>query len=97
MGLLAEQADRKAERLERMLVEADARIRHLERLTADMRAARPPDRSSTTDPLNQRVYDLADEGVPPVEIARQLKTQTGKVQLILALRRGETPAPAARG
>jgi len=86
-GLLAGQMDRQAARLEQLIAEADVKIRHLERLSAEVRAARPADRALSTEPLNQRIYELADEGVPPVEIARQLKQQTGKVQLILALRR----------
>ncbi|MEO0512835.1 MAG: hypothetical protein AAF108_08075 [Planctomycetota bacterium] len=39
------------------------------------------------DPLKARVFDLADEGVEPVEIARRIGTHTGKVELILALRK----------
>lgn len=81
-GLLAGQMERQAARLERLLGEADARIRQLERLNA----GRPPPRDPAVDPLNQQVYELSDEGLPPVEIARQLNQQTGKVELILALR-----------
>jgi hypothetical protein len=39
-----------------------------------------------TDPLNRRIYEMADQGLPPVEIARSLNQQTGKVELVLALR-----------
>jgi hypothetical protein len=38
------------------------------------------------DPLTTTVYELADAGRNPVEIARQLDEQIGKVELILALR-----------
>lgn len=38
------------------------------------------------DPFRARVCELADEGLATVEIARQLGTHTGKVELILALR-----------
>lgn len=38
------------------------------------------------DPLRDEVVRLADEGLPPVEIARRLNEQIGKVELILALR-----------
>jgi hypothetical protein len=86
-GLLAGQMDRQAARLERLIADADARIGRLERLSAEVRAARPADPVLNADPLNQRIFELADEGMPPVEIARTLKQQTGKVQLILALRR----------
>jgi len=39
------------------------------------------------DPFTQQVYDLADAGKNPVEIASQLNEQTGKVELVLALRK----------
>lgn len=86
-GLLAGQMDRQAARLEKLIADADARIRHLERLSAQVQAARPGDRATGADPLNQRIYEMADDGMPPVEIARHLKQQMGKVQLILAMRR----------
>lgn len=38
------------------------------------------------DPLTRSVYELADDGRSPVEIARELDEQIGKVDLILALR-----------
>jgi len=38
------------------------------------------------DPLTTTVYELADAGHDPVQIARQLDEQVGKVELILALR-----------
>lgn len=86
--LLAEQVDRQAARLERLISEADERIRRLERLAAAPEPARArPSREDATDPLNQRIYEMADEGMPPVEIARALSQQTGKVELVLALRR----------
>jgi hypothetical protein len=55
-------------------------------------AASPPRRapdplaSPARDPLTQRVYDLADQGVSQLEIAQRLDEQIGKVELILALR-----------
>ena len=86
--LVAEQADRQAARLERLIEDADARIRKLERLTAAQAQPAPrPAMSDGPDPLNRRVYELADEGLPPIEIARALQQQTGKVELILALRK----------
>ena len=44
------------------------------------------------DPFSRRVYELADSGMAPVDIARSLEEQTGKIELVLALRR----AAAAR-
>ena len=38
------------------------------------------------DPRHARVYDLADEGHSPQEIARQLDRPSGEIELILALR-----------
>lgn len=84
--LLAAQMDRQAQRLEELIAAADARIRRLERLAEE--ASRPVVREEErTDPLSARVYDLADQGLPTVEIARTLDQQTGKVELILALRK----------
>jgi hypothetical protein len=45
-------------------------------------AGEPP----RSDPLTRAVYELADAGRSPVEIAQQLDEQVGKVELILALR-----------
>jgi hypothetical protein len=39
------------------------------------------------DPLHQRVHELADQGLDPIEIARRIERPTGQVELILALRR----------
>jgi hypothetical protein len=51
-----------------------------------VRAAHPAARAESLDPLTRSVYQLADHGCSPVEIARELNEQTGKVELILALR-----------
>jgi hypothetical protein len=40
------------------------------------------------DPRHLRIYDLADEGYSPQEIARQLDRPSGEIELILALRSG---------
>lgn len=40
------------------------------------------------DPMTREIYRLSDTGLPPVEIAKRLSQHTGKVELILALRRG---------
>lgn len=42
--------------------------------------------SRSVDPVTRAVYDLADQGRSPVEIAQALDEQVGKVELILALR-----------
>jgi hypothetical protein len=87
---LAANLDAKAARLERLIGQADERLGRLERHTEarprqEARQHAPPD---DTGPLNRRIYDLADRGLPPVEIAKQLSQQVGQVELILALRRG---------
>ncbi|MCC7387541.1 MAG: hypothetical protein IT431_02105 [Phycisphaerales bacterium] len=46
-----------------------------------------PQASLATDPLHRKVYDLADQGLTPVDIARRIEKPTGQVELILALRR----------
>ncbi len=38
------------------------------------------------DPLTESVYELADTGYQPVQIAQELHEQVGKVELILSLR-----------
>ncbi len=40
------------------------------------------------DPLANDVYKLADSGLLPVQIAQKLSQHTGKIELLLALRRG---------
>jgi len=40
-----------------------------------------------TDPTHRRIYDLADKGQSPRDIAQQLSKHPGEVELILALRR----------
>ena len=87
--LLHSQVDEAARRLERLIEQAEEKIRRLERLAAAELHVRTPYRAEppAVDPLNQQVYSLADDGLPPVEIARQLQQHTGKVELILALRK----------
>ncbi|MEO0483170.1 MAG: hypothetical protein AAF138_06060 [Planctomycetota bacterium] len=40
-----------------------------------------------SDPMHRRVYELADAGRGPIDIARELGQPTGQVELILALRK----------
>lgn len=49
--------------------------------TPSANSAAPP-----AEPLHQEVYDLADGGHAPVDIARRLEQQVGTIELILALR-----------
>ena len=93
---LAARLDAKVQRLEILIEQADQRI-------AALRSVVDQDRSETDeieqtlreiecepqdlDPLTQSVYELADAGRNPLQIAQALDEQIGKVQLILALRR----------
>lgn len=85
--VLADETDRHAERLEALIARAEAAITRLETLSrSDAAAAKSLRREDGVDPLNRRIYEMADLGLPPVEIARSLNQQTGKVELVLALR-----------
>ncbi len=46
-----------------------------------------PDDAEPTPPGHARVFELADQGMTPVQIAREVNQPTGQVELILALRR----------
>ncbi len=97
---LAGQLNAKAERLDQLIADADARIATLRALESRIPSARegafdaepgPAPAASARnapDPLSEAVYRLADDGHGIVDIARELGEQTGKVELILALREG---------
>ncbi len=94
---LMAQLDNKAERLEQLLAQADQRIADLQATSVRAPQQRTPAAQShlivevspqpVVDPLTQSVYELADAGADPVEIAQQIDEQIGKIELILALRR----------
>ncbi len=48
--------------------------------------AAPAQPRVSLDPLTEAVYELADKGQNPIDIARALEEQTGKIELILSLR-----------
>jgi hypothetical protein len=95
-GELVTQLDQRAERLERLIHQADARLAELRRLTAGTdnpgSASRPipevkpgldaPGPSSRTS----QVYRLADEGYSAPEIAEATGVAIGEINLVLALR-----------
>lgn len=120
---LADELDARADRIERLLAEADEKLARLERLTAATVQPAPESAGPLTevkhftagaagdaatsaaptlppgprsaaavmaeiDPLAGEVYKLADSGLPPVQIAQKLSQHTGKIELLLALRRG---------
>lgn len=94
------QLDAKAVKLERLIEQADQRIATLNGKPVEVdrsdvaegsrEAASGDVEIETTvgspDPLAENIYQLADAGKDPGEIARQLDEHIGKVELILALR-----------
>jgi hypothetical protein len=99
---LANELDEKTEKIEALLGAADERIRQLERLqleiprtgaaNLDPRLVEPRHRvrheTSGVESSHREVYDLADSGLSPLEIAQRLDRPTGQIELILNLRRG---------
>lgn len=97
---LTAELDQRANRLERLIAEADDRLTRLGQTPpadrssdrdapAGVRPAREAPRPVVReqgDPVTRRIYSLADEGLVAVDIARQIEQPTGKVELILALR-----------
>lgn len=93
---LSAQLDNKAQRLETLIRQADERIAamsaspraDIHRATEAPAEPRPPASSAPRepDPLTRTVYELADQGRTPLEIAQELDEQVGKIELILALR-----------
>jgi len=96
---LAAQLDNKSQRLELLIAEADERIARMEAAAvrpivgAGTNAEPVPTsiagratEDGSTDALRRSIYALADRGLDPPGIARQLDEQVGKVELILALR-----------
>ena len=91
---LLDQADERIEKLEARLA-AGAATNHLAQKPQGAEPASDPwaedDASATKprtsdDPLHQEVYELADDGQSPLDIARRLDQQVGTIELILALR-----------
>jgi hypothetical protein len=93
---IAAELDARAAALERLLARAD-RIGAMAERELDL-GSRTPGPGDGTEPLpdaHRRIYELADEGLSPVEIARRLSQTAGQVELTLSLRRlhrGSKPA-----
>ena len=93
---LSAQLDNKAQRLEKLIGQADERIAamsappraDIHRATEAPAEPRPPASPAPRerDPLTRAVYELADQGRTPLEIAQKLDEQVGKIELIIALR-----------
>ncbi len=94
---ISAEIDVRFSRLEKVIADADRRIAVLHRLSRDAKdgveqlakpmSTRPADRSVEADPRHKIVYDLADAGQSPLEIARDLGKTPGEVEVILNLRR----------
>lgn len=86
---LAAHLDNKAARLEILIEEANSAAARLEAASAGAERAGQRGGSNEPagpDPIVRNIYRLADEGRAPLEIARALDEQVGKVELVLALR-----------
>lgn len=90
---LGAQLDNKAQRLDTLIRHADERIAVLQGAVEAAQPEPPPAvetpparQPRPIDPLTRVIYQQADAGLSPVEIAQQLDEQVGKVELILALR-----------
>jgi hypothetical protein len=84
--------DTRIETLDVLIQQADERIQRMQQREArpngDSRPAPPTSHAApSTDSQKQAIYDLADQGLAPAEIASRLGQHSGKIELILALRR----------
>jgi len=87
--------DTRFAKLEAAMRDADRRIATLTRLTRKTGQAPPPSSEDTAEPNLRHaiVYELADSGLKPVDIAKQLGKTPGEIELILNLR-GRLTTPA---
>lgn len=93
LELLIEEADDRLAKLDRACMGASVQTRAVEhdaggfRAPEPVRAAAPKAPETQVDPTQRQIYDLADAGLGPVEIAQRLDQPIGQVELILNLRR----------
>jgi len=86
---LAAHLDNKAARIEHLLAEANEVLQRLESAAGSSGSGSMHQGSThplIQDPTTRSIYELADEGRSPIEIAEHLDEQVGKVELVLALR-----------
>ncbi|MBL8745090.1 MAG: hypothetical protein JNK58_01900 [Phycisphaerae bacterium] len=88
------QLDARLEKLERLTGDTrttETELRNDAAAHVHVRPVHPAAASTRTaepiDPLTRQVYSLADEGRSALEIASQLDEHTGKIELMLAIRR----------
>jgi hypothetical protein len=84
------QLDSRAARLEALIQEADQKIARLSEAPPageSLRPGPPPQQMPPPpDSRHQMIYDLADQGLTPRDIAARLRQPSGEIELILALR-----------
>jgi len=82
--------DTKIRVLNRVIEEADERIATLEKLQTrtEERASSDPPGFSPLLERHARVFELAEEGKSPVDIAQALSMEPGEIEFILQLRKG---------
>jgi hypothetical protein len=102
---ISAEIDTRFVKLEAAMRDADRRIAALNRLSrgqepaplAELPSAGESNLSTEPDSRHQVVYELADAGFGPVEIARDLGKTPGEVELILNLRPKANPAQTKPG
>lgn len=72
--------------LDALIQQADDRIAAMSELRPIAEPSREPV-ATPADAQKRAIYDLADQGLSPTEIAVRLGQHAGKVELVLALRR----------
>jgi len=92
---ISAQIDTRFAKLEAVIRDADRRIAVLERLNrqAGAKTGTIPGETPSSDIRHTAVYELADTGRTPVEIAKELGKTPGEVELILNLRNQGTITP----
>jgi hypothetical protein len=91
---ISAEIDTRFAKLEAAIRDADRRIAVLNRLSRNA-GDRPDDgMKSDFDARHGVVYELADAGFSPIEIARDLGKTPGEIELILNLRKQQTKSSA---
>ena len=89
---IRQQVDQELSRLDKARLLAAQESARLEALLAETRSAPNTATQTPEDNLNgkhREVYELAEQGLEPLEIAQQTGQSLGEIQLILALRKSE--------
>lgn len=86
---ISAEIDTRFAKLEAAMRDADRRIATLHRLTRDLgeKTGNAPTQADDIDTRHAAVYEMADAGVSPIDIARDLGKTPGEIELILNLRR----------